>query len=378
MGAGGAPHQFGATLEAQLMRGALVVEGEGLPGRMVGADLFGSGSGKSVSAAAAAGFRRLRIRQEQQLGILAEAADGGGFRGKVAEDGLVGVASVEGDHPSARGGGGLGVERGTQIADLFAGALAEAGGANFGTIPLPLGVGGLLGRLGESGSVAEGDGQHAAGAVGSREGERSLQKALSAHEVGLERRAERIASPGDSGSAQAGAAQKRIIKDGADRSLRRQLGQHGAANHGEEGFDGQAVLGEESVTGGPVTKLRAASGEQAGHGMTSQTKQRAQRESLGVRGESALMEAGAALAPELLELGEDAGRVFFRTEGGVEARRSASSPLSSTNHSTVSPRENSMAWARAEGKLMYHCSLAWRLMSWTLVGNPMEKPPFEI
>jgi hypothetical protein len=28
--------------------------------------------------------------------------------------------------------------------------------------------------------------------------------------------------------------------------------------------------------------------------------------------------------------------------------------------------------------LMYHCSLAWRLMSWTLVGNPIEKPPFDI
>ncbi len=30
-----------------------------------------------------------------------------------------------------------------------------------------------------------------------------------------------------------------------------------------------------------------------------------------------------------------------------------------------------MAWATAEGKLMYHCSLALRLMSWTLVGKPM-------
>jgi hypothetical protein len=29
-------------------------------------------------------------------------------------------------------------------------------------------------------------------------------------------------------------------------------------------------------------------------------------------------------------------------------------------HSTISPRENSMAWAKAAGKLMYHCSLFWR------------------
>jgi hypothetical protein len=191
-------------------------------------------------------------------------------------------------------------------------------------------------------------------------------------------RAEGIAAPGDAGSAEAGAAQERIIKDGADGSLRREFGQHGAADDGEDGLDGKTVVREEPVTGGPVTTLRAASGEQAGHGMTPQTKQRTQRERLGVRGKAPLAEAGGALAPELFELGEDAGRVFFSTAGGVEARRSASKLLSSTNHSTVSPRENSMAWARAEGKLMYHCSLDRRLMSWTLVGNPIEKPPLNI
>src|SRR5580658_5621946 len=30
----------------------------------------------------------------------------------------------------------------------------------------------------------------------------------------------------------------------------------------------------------------------------------------------------------------------------------------------------------AEGKLMYHCSLALRLMSWTLVGKPMREVSF--
>jgi hypothetical protein len=38
----------------------------------------------------------LRIRPEQQLGILAEAADGGGVVGQVFEDGLIRVAAVEG------------------------------------------------------------------------------------------------------------------------------------------------------------------------------------------------------------------------------------------------------------------------------------------
>jgi hypothetical protein len=82
VGAGGAPHQSGATLEAQLMGDALVVEGEGLPRRIVGADLFGSGSGKAVSGAAAARFLLWRIRLEQQPGILAEASNGGGVGGE--------------------------------------------------------------------------------------------------------------------------------------------------------------------------------------------------------------------------------------------------------------------------------------------------------
>ena len=103
VGAGGAPHQSGAAFEAQFMRGAVVGEGKGLPGRIVGADLFGSGSGRPVAEAAAARFLLGEIRPEEQMGILAEAADGGGVGGKVAENGLVGVASIEGDQEPARG-----------------------------------------------------------------------------------------------------------------------------------------------------------------------------------------------------------------------------------------------------------------------------------
>jgi hypothetical protein len=111
--------------------------------------------------------------------------------------------------------------------------------------------------------------------------------------------------------------------------------------------------------------------------MTPQTEQTAQREGLGALGDAPLVEGGEAFPPELLEGGEDAGRVFFSVGAGGWRRRRASRLLSSTVHSTVSPREKSIAWARAEGKLIYHCSLAWRLMSWTLVGKPMTgKAPF--
>jgi hypothetical protein len=62
-----------------------------------------------------------------------------------------------------------------------------------------------------------------------------------------------------------------------------------------------------------------------------------------VVGDAALVEGGDALAPELLEVREDTGGVFFKAEGGGASRRKASIALSSTIHSTDSPRENSMA-----------------------------------
>jgi hypothetical protein len=92
---------------------------------------------------------------------------------------------------------------------------------------------------------------------------------------------------------------------------------------------------------------------------------------LGAFGDALLGEGRGTFSPELLEGGEDAGRVFFRTEAGGWRRRRASRLLSSIDHSTVSPRVKSKACATAEGKLIYHCSLALRLMSWTLVGKPM-------
>lgn len=352
-------------------------EGQGLPRRIVGADLLGRGRGGAVAEAAAAGFLMGGIRPKEKTGILAQTAEGGGVRRKVLEDGGIGVAAIESHQERARGGGGIGVEGGAQIADLFRGALAEAGGTGLDSIQFLFAGGRFPRRFRRRGGMAKSDGNHAAPALGKRESQRGLEETLGAHEIGLEARAEGIAAPGDAGGVQAGAAQQGVIQDRAHRGTGRELRNRGAAGDGEERLDGKAWAREEAVTGGPVVELRAAGAQQTGHGMTSQTEQGAQGEGLGVRGEAALVEVGGALAPEVFELGEDAGRVFFSSEGGGEGRRKASKPLFSTNHSTVSPRENSRAWARAEGKLMYHCSLVWRLMSWTLVGKPMEAS-FEI
>ena len=77
---------------------------------------------------------------------------------------------------------------------------------------------------------------------------------------------------------------------------------------------------------------------------------------------------------QLLEAVQQASFVFFtRTgDGGVERRCTMRLALSWMIHSTVSPLVNSMAWATAEGKLMYHCWLCRRWMSWTLVENSTD------
>ena len=171
---------------------------------------------------------------------------------------------------------------------------------------------------------------------------RTVGETLAAHKVGLKTRSERIAPPSHAGSVKTGAAQQRIIHDGAKRGAGGKLSGDGAADDGKHFRQRETIAGEEAKGGAPVLELRACSGEEAGT-MASEAKHGTQREGLGAVGDAALGEVGEALAPELLKLREDTGRVFFRTVGGAWGRRSASRVLSSTSHSTVSPRENSMA-----------------------------------
>jgi len=82
-----------------------------------------------------------------------------------------------------------------------------------------------------------------------------------------------------------------------------------------------------------------------------------------------LAERFAGLREAFLEVFEkSAGRFFFIADFGGEVLRNTSWERSSMIHSQTSPCSNSMARAIAAGKLMYHCSLFSRLMSWTAVG----------
>jgi hypothetical protein len=142
---------------------------------------------------------------------------------------------------------------------------------------------------------------------------------------------------------QAGTAQEGVVHDGAKGCAGGQLSGDGVTDYREQIRHREPILREEAISGAPIFKLRTGSSEQASHGVASEGKQRTQGESFGACGDAGLAEGGSTLFPELLELREDADRVFFRAEGGVSRRRSARRDLSSTIHSTVSPFENSMA-----------------------------------
>jgi hypothetical protein len=191
--------------------------------------------------------------------------------------------------------------------------------------------------------VNKGDRGQTVDAIGSSHGSGNLQEALATDKVGLKARTERIATPGNAWSVQTGAAQYRVIEESTERGSWGQAGGDGAARHGEDVAQGKAILREESIGGGPILKLGTGSSEHAGNGVATEAKQGTQGEGSGSVGEALLEERRAAVVPELLELREDAGRVFFRAEGGGLRRRNANSALSSMIHSTVSPRENSMA-----------------------------------
>ena len=66
--------------------------------------------------------------------------------------------------------------------------------------------------------------------------------------------------------------------------------------------------------------------------MAPETEQRAQREDLRTVGDAALVEGGEALAPELLDVGEEADRVFLERAPAVpdDAAREEPYPRRST------------------------------------------------
>jgi hypothetical protein len=168
------------------------------------------------------------------MSILTNAADAGSAGRHVFQNGGVGIAAVESENERPVFAVGVVIEGRPQVGDLLNGAPAEAGIADLAAI-LRQGLDRSAGLgLGRRGGMDEGNGREAEVAVVGGHGGRDLQKALRAHEVGLEARPEGIASPSDTGGVQAGAPQQGIVEDGAKRRTRGELGGDVAADHGKD------------------------------------------------------------------------------------------------------------------------------------------------
>ena len=160
--------------------------------------------------------------------------------------------------------------------------------------------------------MQKGNGSQTVDAIVSGHSSGDLQETLTAHEVGLEARAERIASPGDTRCVETGAAQQRIVQDGTKRCAIWQLAGNGSADNRKDLGQREAVLREESVSGAPILKLGAGSGEKTSHRVTPEAKQRTQREGLRAVGDAALVEGGDTFVPELLEPGRMPTAFFLK------------------------------------------------------------------
>jgi hypothetical protein len=117
-----------------------------------------------------------------------------------------------------------------------------------------------------------------------------LQEALRPHEVGLKRRAKRVAAPSDAGDADAGLAEEGVVEGDRKGGLRRQLGEDGAADDGKHLLNRETVLTEDPIGSGPVLELATAGGQHSGDGMSSETEEATQGECLRAIGDALLGE----------------------------------------------------------------------------------------
>jgi hypothetical protein len=144
--------------------------------------------------------------------------------------------------------------------------------------------------------------------------------------------------------------------------------EHLPADGGKQGVDIKSLFLKKPIGRRPIGELLGAGAEHPADGLTPKANQGAQGQDARTLKGAFLGKSATSLVEEPVELGGYSSRFFFEAEGGVFNLRKTRLALSSMIHSTVSPRSNSMAWAMAAGKLMYHCSLCRRLINWTLVG----------
>lgn len=241
-----------------------MVERDGLPRlRFVGTKLLGRWSSGAVAKGPAASLGRGRRRREIELCIFADAADTGGVRRNLPEDGGVGIAAIESKQQGSLRAAGIQIQGIAELDHLLRGAQTKACGMAVAT-ELCENRGGRFGfglRLGRGWSMEERDGDQAEGAIFAGHRGRDLEEALGANEVGLEAWTEWIATPGDTGNVETSATEEGVIDDGAKRGTGRQLFDDRTADDGKDVGNGNALLGEESVGSAPIQKLGSGGSE---------------------------------------------------------------------------------------------------------------------
>ena len=262
MDARSAPQQMKSAFIAQRMCDAGMGEEDGLPRvRVITAELVWSGRSGTVAKGTATSLGGGQWREQEELGIFADAADTGSARRNLLEDGGVGIAAIESEPKRALGAAGILIQGLTELDHLLCGAETETGGMGVET-ELGANRGGSVGLgLRWGGSMEERDGNHAEGAIIGRHRGGDLKETLGADEVGLETRAERIAAPGDARSMETGATQECVIDDGAKGGVRGEMVEDPPADNGEDVDNGDALLREEPIGGGPIVELSTGSRE---------------------------------------------------------------------------------------------------------------------
>jgi len=210
---------------------------------------------------------------------------------------------------------------------------------------------------------------HASRLVLSRQRHRKLNEALGPNEVHPKRRPQRIAQIFGAGNLQPPSPKLRVIH-GKDQRLSRPIGRrYRPADRVKQLSRLDPLFRVEPILGTPIPELPAGRGDQTGDRMSAQTDKLTQEMSPDAFDRTV---ANAGATEQFIDGIDQRGFcfVFFSVTGdrGVCLRCRTRFALSSMIHSTTSPLLNSMACAIAAGKLIYHCSLALRWMSCTLVG----------
>lgn len=240
---------------------------------IVSPELIRSGRRGTVTQGAAPMFACGGLGFETELGIFANPPDTNRIGRDLFEYRRVGVAAIESEQQEPLEPAGVLIEGMAKMDHFLSATQTESGFTSVGAILGPFILWSFGLRLLWCWGVNKGDRSQSIATIVAGNGSGNLEKALSANEVGLEAWTERIATPGDAGCMETGAAKQGVIENGTEGSGCLQLRGDGAADDRKDGPDWKAVMGEEPIRSAPIMELGTGGGEQTRDGMAAEAKQ---------------------------------------------------------------------------------------------------------